>query len=64
MATAIRIGSPANWHKAIAVRDASQGSFNAVTDEEILHAYRMLASQEGIFCEPANSCEGNGILMS
>ncbi|PZV12349.1 MAG: threonine synthase [Leptolyngbya sp.] len=62
LATAIRIGNPANWEKAIAVRDASQGAFNAVTDEEILAAYRMLASQEGIFCEPASAASVAGLL--
>ncbi|MBF2078016.1 MAG: threonine synthase [Synechococcales cyanobacterium T60_A2020_003] len=62
IATAIRIGNPASWQKAIAVRDASQGQFNAVTDDEILHAYRLLASQEGIFCEPASASSVAGLL--
>ena len=62
LATAIRIGNPANWEKAIAVRDASQGAFHAVTDEEIFAAYRMLASQEGIFCEPASAASVAGLL--
>jgi threonine synthase len=62
LATAIRIGNPANWEKAIAVRDASQGSFSAVSDEEILAAYRLLASQEGIFCEPASAASVAGLL--
>ncbi len=62
LATAIRIGNPANWERAIAVRDASQGAFNAVTDEEILDAYRLLASQEGIFCEPASAASVAGLL--
>ncbi|HAC63381.1 MAG TPA: threonine synthase, partial [Cyanothece sp. UBA12306] len=53
LATAIRIGNPANWDKAWGVQEASLGEFNAVTDEEILAAYRLLASEEGIFCEPA-----------
>ena len=44
VATAIRIGNPANWQRAIAVREASMGQFNAVTDEEILAAYRFLAA--------------------
>ncbi|BAC08777.1 tll1225 [Thermosynechococcus vestitus BP-1] len=43
IATAIRIGNPANWQRAIAVKEASQGAFNAVTDEEILKAYCLLA---------------------
>ncbi|MBF2027851.1 MAG: threonine synthase [Oscillatoriales cyanobacterium C42_A2020_001] len=62
LATAIRIGNPANWERAIAVRDASQGAFNAVTDDEILAAYRMLASQEGVFCEPASAASVAGLL--
>jgi len=62
LATAIRIGNPASWEKAIAVRDASQGEFNAVTDDEILAAYRLLASREGIFCEPASASSVAGLL--
>ncbi len=62
IATAIRIGNPASWDKALAVRDASQGEFNAVSDEEILAAYRLLARQEGIFCEPASAISVAGLL--
>lgn len=62
LATAIRIGNPASWEKAVAVKEASQGQFNAVTDEEILAAYRMLAAQEGIFCEPASAASVAGLL--
>lgn len=62
IATAIRIGNPANWERAIAVKDASQGGFNAVTDEEIMAAYRWLAAQEGIFCEPASAASVAGLL--
>ncbi|OLP19118.1 threonine synthase [Leptolyngbya sp. 'hensonii'] len=62
IATAIRIGNPANWQRAIAVKEASQGQFNAVTDAEILTAYRMLAAQEGIFCEPASAASVAGML--
>ncbi len=62
LATAIRIGNPANWQKAIAVKEASQGEFNAVTDNEILDAYRLLASEEGIFCEPASAASVAGML--
>ena len=63
LATAIRIGNPANWEKAIAAQQASQGEFNAVTDEEILAAYRLLASQEGVFCEPASAASVAGLLQ-
>lgn len=62
VATAIRIGNPANWEKAIAVREASQGAFNAVTDGEILAAYRHLAGKEGVFCEPASAASVAGLL--
>lgn len=62
LATAIRIGNPASWQRAIAVQEASQGKFTAVTDEEILDAYRMLASHEGIFCEPASASSVAGLL--
>ncbi|HEY9646977.1 MAG TPA: pyridoxal-phosphate dependent enzyme, partial [Chroococcidiopsis sp.] len=58
----IRIGKPASWDKAVAVRDASQGQFHAVTDEEILAAYRLLAGEEGIFCEPASAASVAGLL--
>lgn len=62
LATAIRIGNPASWEKAVAAKDASQGAFNAVTDDEILDAYRLLASSEGIFCEPASAASVAGLL--
>jgi threonine synthase len=62
LATAIRIGNPANKDKAIAVQQASQGAFNAVTDDEILAAYSILAGEEGIFCEPASAASVAGLL--
>ncbi|MEB3308864.1 MAG: threonine synthase [Snowella sp.] len=62
LATAIRIGNPANWEKAWAASKASTGEFNAVTDTEILSAYRLLAAQEGIFCEPASAASVAGLL--
>ncbi len=62
IATAIRIGNPANWERALATADASKGEFNRVTDEEILDAYRLLASNEGIFCEPASAASVAGLL--
>ncbi len=62
IATAIRIGNPANWDKALAVRSSSNGEFNAVTDEEILSAYQKLAANEGIFCEPASAASVAGLL--
>ena len=62
IATAIRIGNPASWDYAIAARDDSGGLINAVTDEEILAAYRLLASKEGLFCEPASAASVAGLL--
>jgi len=62
LATAIRIGNPASWDKAVAAAAASTGEFNAVTDEEILDAYRLLASEEGVFCEPASAASVAGLL--
>lgn len=62
LATAIRIGNPASGERAIAVKEASQGQFHAVTDEEILDAYRLLAAEEGIFCEPASAASVAGLL--
>jgi len=62
LATAIRIGNPASWKQAIAASEASRGGFAAVTDAEILDAYRLLASQEGIFCEPASAASVAGLL--
>lgn len=62
IATAIRIGNPASWETAIAARDESGGRIEAVTDDEILEAYRFLANREGIFCEPASAASVAGIL--
>ena len=64
IATAIRIGSPASWTGAINARDESGGLIDAVTDEQILAAYRLLASSEGIFVEPASAASIAGLLMT
>jgi threonine synthase len=61
VATAIRIGDPASWEKAIAARDESGGRIDAVSDAEILAAYRDLARLEGIFCEPASAASVAGV---
>ncbi len=61
IATAIRIGNPASWKEAIAARDESGGLIEKVTDEEILEAYRMVASLEGVFAEPASVAPIAGI---
>jgi len=62
VASAIRIGRPASWDLAIAARDESGGSIEAVTDKEILDAYALLASEEGIFVEPASAASVAGLL--
>ena len=62
IATAIRIGNPASWDYAIAARDESGGLIDSVTDDEILEAYRMLASKEALFCEPASAASVAGLL--
>ena len=64
IATAIRIGNPASWSGAIAARDDSGGSIGAVTDMEILDAYRLLAEREGVFCEPASAASVAGLLRA
>jgi threonine synthase len=61
LASAIRIGNPASWSKAIEARDESGGRIEAVTDDEILDAYRRLAREEGIFCEPSSAASLAGI---
>ena len=62
IATAIRIGNPASWDAAIAARDESDGLIDSVTDHEILSAYRLLASTEGLFCEPSSAAGVAGLL--
>jgi threonine synthase len=61
VATAIRIGNPASWASAVAARDESGGRIEAVTDDEILAAYRSLAELEGVFCEPASAASVAGV---
>lgn len=62
IATAIRIGNPASWDQAVAARDESGGVIEAVTDREILAAYRLLAAREGVFVEPASAASVAGLL--
>jgi threonine synthase len=62
IATAIRIGNPASWDGAVAARDESGGRIEAVTDDEILAAYRMLSQGVGVFCEPASAAGVAGIV--
>jgi threonine synthase len=62
VATAIRIGKPASGYGALAAASESGGSISAVTDEEILAAYRFLAAEESVFCEPASAASVAGLL--
>ena len=62
VATAIKIGNPASWQGAVDARDQSRGAIEAVTDDEILEAYRLLASLEGVFVEPASAAGIAGLL--
>ncbi len=62
IATAIRIGNPASWVPALNVINESHGDIRAVTDEEILDAYRYVARYESVFCEPASAASVAGLL--
>jgi threonine synthase len=62
VASAIRIGNPARWEDAMDAMASSGGAVNAVTDEQILAAYRFLANQEGVFCEPASAASVAGLM--
>ena len=63
IATAIRIGNPASWTKALDARDASGGLIDAVTDRDILRAYRLLAREAGVFVELASAASVAGLLQ-
>jgi threonine synthase len=63
VATAIRIGDPASWDGAVAARDDSKGRIDAVTDEQILDAQRLLSATEGVFVEPASAASVAGLLQ-
>jgi len=62
VASAIRIGNPARWEEAMGAMTDSRGSVRAVSDDEILAAYRLLAAREGVFCEPASAASVAGLL--
>ena len=64
IATAIRIGNPASWKQAEAARDESHGTIGCVTDEKIVDAYKLLASTEGILCEPASAASVAGLIKA
>jgi threonine synthase len=62
VASAIRIGNPARWEEAMDAVTASRGRIAAVSDEQILDAYRLLAAREGVFCEPASAASVAGLI--
>ena len=62
VASAIQVGNPASWESALRAKDESGGAIDAVSDEEILEAYRLMARKEGIFCEPASAAALAGLL--
>src|SRR5207302_10444393 len=62
VASAIRIGNPVRWEDAMAAATESRGAIRSVSDEEILSAFRLLASREGMFCEPASAASVAGLL--
>jgi threonine synthase len=64
IATAIRIGNPASWQQAENARDESKGCIDCVTDEEIIQAYKLIASSEGILCEPASAASVAGLIKA
>lgn len=64
IATAIRIGNPASWDYAVAARDESQGLIDFVTDEEIVYAYKLMASTEGVLAEPASAASVAGLIKA
>ena len=63
LATAIRIGNPASWKQAEAARDESGGKIGCVSDEKIVEAYKLLASTEGVLCEPASAASVAGLIQ-
>jgi threonine synthase len=64
IATAIQIGNPASWSSAIAARDESGGHIGAISDEQILEAYRFVAAEEGCFVEPASAASIAGLFQA
>nr|WP_297456366.1 threonine synthase [Persephonella sp.] len=64
IATAIKIGNPYSWQPALKAAQESNGFIDAVSDEEILEAYRLVASSEGVFCEPASAASIAGVIKS
>jgi threonine synthase len=64
IATAIKIGNPYSWQPALQAAKESNGFIDAVSDDEILYAYKLVASTEGIFCEPASAASIAGVIKA
>ncbi len=64
IATAIKIGNPYSWQPALQAAKESNGFIDAVSDDEILEAYRLVASTEGVFCEPASAASIAGVIKA
>ncbi|GAB6073239.1 threonine synthase [Venenivibrio stagnispumantis] len=64
IATAIKIGNPYSWQPALQAAKESNGFIDAVSDEEILEAYKLIASTEGVFCEPASAASVAGVIKA
>ncbi|MBI5681566.1 MAG: threonine synthase [Deltaproteobacteria bacterium] len=62
VASAIRIGNPSSWQNAVKSRDESRGVIDMVSDDEIIYAYKLLASREGVFAEPASAASLAGVI--
>ena len=62
IATAIQVGNPASWQKAVSARDEAGGTIDRVSDDEIMAAYRLMATKEGIFGEPASAASLAGLI--
>ncbi len=61
IATAIRIGNPASWDQAVNAINQSNGTIDSVSDEEIVEAYKLIASKEGVFAEPGSCASIAGV---
>lgn len=64
LASAIRIGNPSSWQNALKARDESGGAIDMVSDDEIIYAYKLIASKEGVFCEPASAASLAGVIKT
>jgi len=62
VASAIRIGNPASWQKAVTARDESGGTIDMVSDDQIMAAYQLMATKAGVFAEPASAASLAGLI--